>query len=97
MKEVLQVARSNVGIVAGGVAGFYLGGMAIGLVETGVSKVAPASVARFSRLASALVITGAAFYFATKQKKPDMLVAFGAVTLGHAINAGIAAFTTQSS
>lgn len=97
MKEVLQVARSNIGIVAGGVAGFYGSGLLIGLTESAVSKVAPGSVAKFSRLASALVITGAAFYFATKQKKPDMLVAFGAVTLGHAIDAGIKAFTTTSS
>lgn len=93
MKEVLQVARSNVGVIAGAIAGFYLSGMAIGFVENMATPLLGASGAKFARAGSAVLVAGGAFYAASRMKKPDLAVAFGAVALGHAIQAGIAAFT----
>jgi len=96
MRGVLSAAKENAGIIAGGVAGFFFSSLLVGAVESGLTPILGAKNAKFARAASGGVVAVGAFYAATRMKNPDLMVAFGAVALGHAIQGALGAFGTSA-
>jgi hypothetical protein len=97
--KLLGAAKENMGIVTGGVAGVFLGAMAVNAVSGAAQSVLGASGAKWAGVAGGAVVAVASFYAAGKVKGPKMstaFVTFGAVALGMAIQSGLSAFQTSS-
>jgi hypothetical protein len=96
--KVLSAAKANMGIVAGGVAGYFLSGILVNAVESAAASVlGTGGGAKWARAASGGVVALGSFYAATRMRKPDIMVAFGAVALGYAIQGAMSAFGVSSS
>ncbi len=97
MGRLFGAAKENVGIVAGGLLGFFAAGIAVNAVQSGLTPILGSKNAKFAQAAAGGAVSLGAFYFASRMKKPDMLVAFGAVALGYAIQGVLGAINTQAS
>ena len=91
MHELLEMLKQNKGIAVGAVGGYFLSGQAIGMVEKAAAPVVGQVAGKWLRAGSALLVSGIALYAGKKLKKTQMAVAFAGVSLGQAINSGVAA------
>jgi len=97
MGKILGAAKENMGIVAGGVAGVFLAGILVNVVNSATSSVLGTSGAKWSGAVAGGVVAVGSFYAASRMRKPDMMVAFGAVALAHGIQGVLGAIGATTS
>ncbi len=95
--KLLSAAKEHTGIVIGGVSGFFLAGILVNAVNSAVGSVLGSGGAKWAGAASGGVVAVGSFYAASRMKKPDIMVAFGAVALGYAIQGAMTAFGVSTS
>jgi hypothetical protein len=92
MREAFAVARGNVGLLAGVVAGTYLAGTAVAYAGGLVGKVGGATVGKYAGLVSALAVSGLSFMAAYKFSRSEIFVGFGSVAFAIAVQQGVSLF-----
>jgi hypothetical protein len=94
MGALFGTVRNNLGLLAGVTAGLYLAGGAIGYTNSLLGKVGGPTVGKYAGLVSAVAVAGVSFWGASRIRRPEILIGFGAVALGLAVQQAVGAFTT---